>query len=85
MFLKKIRFFAVLTILLVLFFLSIVLLSNFLIHKPSVQNLLIKKISDATGFDIQTHKIDLNLWRGIGISVFGLEARSRRGPESVVA
>jgi len=85
MFLKKIRFFAVLTILLILFFLSIFFLSNFLIHKPSVQNLLIQKISDATGFDIQTHKIDLSLWRGIGISVLGLEARSRRGPGSVVA
>jgi len=85
MFLKKIRFFAVLGILLVLIFLSMFLLSNFLIHKPSVQNLIIKKISDATGFDIQTHKIDLSLWRGIGISVLGLEARSKQGPGSVVA
>ena len=72
-------------ILLVLLFLSFFLLAGFLIQRPYVQKFLIKKFADATGYNIRTKKIDLNLWQGIGIYAHGLEASSRRGSESITA
>jgi len=82
---KKIRPFAVSAILLVLLFVSILLLTNALIQKPSVQNFFISQLSDAIGFQIRTRKIELSLWQGIGIAAYGLEARSRSGPERITA
>ncbi len=62
-----------------------ILISNSLIRKPDVQRFIIERISDATGFDIHTDDIKLNLSRGIGIFINGLEARSRDGSENIVA
>ena len=78
MFPKKIKPFIVLPLLLVLLFFSILLLSNFLLQKPSVQSYLIQRLSERIGFPIRTQKIELNLWHGIGIQIHGLEAESEQ-------
>ena len=85
MFPKKVRPFAVPAILLVLLFLSIILLSNFLIQQTSVQNYLIERLSDVTGLYIRTGKIELSLWKGVGIFAHGFEARLKRGTGNIVA
>ncbi|MFC1579951.1 AsmA-like C-terminal domain-containing protein [Thermodesulfobacteriota bacterium] len=82
---KKLRPFLVLPILLVLLFLSLFLFANHLIQKPSFQDSLIKALASDSGFDIRTTKIEVNLWGGVGLLVHGLEARSRKGTESLVA
>ena len=82
---KKLRPFLVLPILLVLLFLSLFLFANFLIQKPSFQDSLIKALASDSGLDIRTTKIEVNLWGGVGLLVHGLEARSRKGTESIVA
>ena len=61
------------------------IISNSLISKPDVQRFIIARISDATGFEIHTDEIKLNLSRGIGIFVTGLKATSRDGSENIVA
>ena len=85
MFIKKIRRFAKTTLLLVLLLSTVLLFFHQLVQKPSVQDSLIRRLSDFTGYDIKTRKIELSLWRGIGLLVHGLEARSRRGPEGIKA
>ena len=82
---KKIRRFILLPLLGVLLTISLLILASFLVQRPSVQDYLIEKISDAIGYDITTGEIDLSLWRGIGISVYDLEAKSRQGFEKVNA
>jgi len=81
----KMRPLIVLPLVGVLLTISLLLFASFILQRPSFQKLVIERISDATGFDINTSEIDLNLWRGIGISVYGLEARSREGFEKVIA
>ncbi|MFH0844392.1 MAG: hypothetical protein V1930_02880 [Pseudomonadota bacterium] len=85
MFSQKLRSFSFAVISLVLLSIFFFLLLNFLAHRPSVQKLLIETLSDATGYDIHTQKIRVNLWGGIGVSVRGLEAKSRQGPEKISA
>ncbi|MBN2126073.1 MAG: AsmA-like C-terminal region-containing protein [Deltaproteobacteria bacterium] len=82
---KKIRTLLFLPLLLVLLFIAVVLLSNHLIQKPSVQAVLIKRISEFTGYEIRTSKIELNLWKGVGLIVQGLKARPERRAESLTA
>jgi hypothetical protein len=78
MFLKKIRSFTVLVILLVLLFISILALANALIQMPSVQKALIDRIAYAIGYDIRTGEIELDIWRGIGILIHDFDAKSRQ-------
>ena len=82
---KKMRSIIVLPLLGVLLTISLLLFASYILQRPSFQKLVIERISDATGYDINTSEIDLSLWRGIGISVYGLEARSREGFEKVIA
>lgn len=79
MFIKKIRRIAKTTLLLVLLFFTVLLLLHFLILRPSVQDFLVKKLSDLTASTIRTAKIELNLWGGVGILVQGLEVGKQRG------
>ncbi|MBW1800164.1 MAG: hypothetical protein JRJ85_05475, partial [Deltaproteobacteria bacterium] len=85
MFLKKIRVFIVLPVLLVLLFASLILLANALVQRPSIQKYFIKRVTETTGFYIQTRTIELNLWRGIGLFVNGLEASSEALKMSLTA
>ena len=85
MFLKRLRPFIVIPGLLFLLFLSGLLWANSLIQKPSVQAYLVDRLSDITGYHIRTRKIELNLWRGVGVLVHGLEASIKDGPESITA
>lgn len=79
------RPYIILPVMVILLTIAAVLVSNSLIRKPDVQRFIIERISDATGFDIRTGDIKLNLWRGIGIFVNELEASSREGHENIVA
>lgn len=79
MFIKKIRRIAKTTLLLTLLLCSVLLFLHVLIQRPSVQDFLVKKLSDLTDSTIRTAKIELNLWKGVGILVQGLEAGKKRG------
>jgi len=79
------RAYIILPVLVILLTIGAFVVSNSLIRKPDVQRFIIERISDATGFDIRTGEIKLNLSRGIGIFVNDLEAKSREGSENIVA
>jgi len=85
MFPQKIKRYAVPAILLVLLFISLSLLANFLIQQRWVQFVLINKLGAATGYHLLTERIELYLWKGIGINVYGLEAKSWVRRESIMA
>lgn len=85
MFFRKIRVLALPAVLLVLLFISLILFAHTLIQRQSVQAFLVGRISDAIGVDIRTQKIDLNLFGGIGLSIQGFEAKSRKEGEYIAA
>lgn len=76
---KKLRPFVVLPVLLFLFFFSLLLLTNALIHKPTVQKRLLESLSRWTGYEIRAHEIEVYLWDGVGISVRDFEAHKKEG------
>jgi hypothetical protein len=80
--LKKIKSLTVLFILLILFFVSLLALANALVQTPRVQKILINRLSSATGYELTTGEIEVNLWGGIGVIVHDLVARSKYGPNS---
>ena len=82
---KKIRPYILLPALVFILTAAVIITSNSLIKKPEVQRFIIERISDATGYDIHTKDIKLNLSHGIGIFIDGLEARAREGTENIVA
>jgi hypothetical protein len=82
---KKLKPYIILPVLVILLTIAAFLVTNSLIKKPDVQRFIIERISGATGFDIRTGDINLNLWRGIGIFINELEARSREGSDNIVA
>ncbi|MBP1741052.1 MAG: hypothetical protein H6Q48_3345, partial [Deltaproteobacteria bacterium] len=76
---KKLRPFVVLPTLLFLFFVSLVLLANSLIQKPSVQKIFLDRLSRLTGYEISLDEIELYLWKGLGIKVYNFEAHQKDG------
>lgn len=85
MFFKKIRSFIKRAFLLFLMAVSLILLADTLIESPHIQKEILKRISDAIGYDIEADDIELSFWRGIGISVNDLSALSREGGERFTA
>jgi len=75
----KLRPFVVLPTLLFLLFVSLVLLANSLIQKPSVQKAFLDRLSGLTGYEISLDEIELYLWKGLGIRVYNFEAQQREG------
>lgn len=71
---KKLRPFVVLLGLLFLFFVSLPILANALIHKPSVQKSLLESLSRGTEEEIRADEIEVYLWNRLGISVRDFEA-----------
>jgi hypothetical protein len=76
---KKLRPFVVLPTLLLLLFVSLVLFANSLIQKPSVQKLLLDRLSELTGYKISLDDIELYVWKGLGIRAHDFEAHQERG------
>ena len=76
---KKLRPFVVLPVLLFLLFVSLVLLANSLIQKPSVHKAFLDGLSGLTGYKISADEIELHLWQGLGIRVHDFEARQKEG------
>ena len=72
---KKIRSLVIISVLLALFFVSLVVFANILIQKPHVQQYIIHKISNFTKYDLTTGEIEINLWGGLGLLIHDLEAR----------
>ncbi len=73
------------SILVLLFFAASILLLHTILQNSSVQKYLLGRLSNAAGYDIRAKKIDISLWRGIGISAYDLIARSREGRERIAA
>lgn len=82
---KRLRAVLFPSLLLILLLISIVLLLNSLIQRPSVQRYLLAQLSQATGYKLSAREIQLNLWGEIGITASNFEAMSRLGTESIVA
>ena len=76
---KKLRPFVVLFVLLFLLFVSLVLLANSLIQKPSVQKAFLDGLSELTGYKISADEIELYLWKGLGIRVHDFDAHQKEG------
>jgi hypothetical protein len=76
---KKLRRFVVPLTLLFLLFVSLVLLANSLIQKPSVQKAFLDRLSGLTGYKISFDEIELYLWKGIGIKAHDFEAHQKEG------
>lgn len=79
MFIKEIRSFIKRTILLLLLVVTLVIFTNTLIQSPYIQSEILKRISNAIGYDIEAKDIEINLWKGVAISINDLSAGSRRG------
>ena len=84
-FFKRIRPLICPAILLVLLFISVLVLANVLIQRPSVQKYILNKVSESIDYDILAGEIELNFWRGIGILINDFEAKSRDGGETFTA
>jgi hypothetical protein len=76
---KKLRPFVVLPTLLFLLFVSLVLLANSLIQKPSVQKAFLDSLSRLTGYKVSAGEVELHLWQGLGIRVHDFEAHQKEG------
>lgn len=85
MFRKKLRTVLVPALLLFLLLVALILLLNSLIQNPSVQRYLLGEVSKAIKYDLSAGQIEISLWDGIGITAHNFKARSRVGPESIVA
>lgn len=76
---KKLRPFVVPPILLLLLFVSLVLLANSLVQKPSVQKLFLERLSELTGYKISLDHIELYVWKGLGLRAHGFQADQKQG------
>ena len=85
MFRKKLRAILVPALLLFLLLVALTLLLNSLIQSPSVQRYLLGEVSKAIKYDLSAGQIEISLWGGIGITAHNFKARSRVGPEIIVA
>ncbi|MBW2017404.1 MAG: AsmA-like C-terminal domain-containing protein [Deltaproteobacteria bacterium] len=72
-------------LLLFLLFLSCILFLNLLVQRPGFQAYFIKKLSETAPFTIRTSRIEMNFWKGFGLLVHDLEARSKSGLGSIRA
>ena len=75
----KLRPFVVLPTLLFLLFVSLVLLANSLVQKPSVQKAFLDRLSGLTGYEISLDDVEIYVWNGIGIRAHGFEAHQKEG------
>jgi len=82
---KRLRSILFLTLLLFLFFSGSVLLLHSLIHKPSVQDYLLKQLSGSVGYDIHADRIRLLFWKGIGLQGRNFKVRTAGGVNTVTA
>ncbi len=82
---KKLKPFILPCLLLFILFISVILLLNSLLQKPSVQQYIIKQISRSIGYELSARDIEVSFWGGIGISADDFEAKSTLGPEKISA
>ena len=82
---KKLRVILFPIVLLLLLFAASILLLNSLVQDPSVQRYLLGQLSRATGFQIETGRIEISFGDGVGITAHNLQAGSRRGGDRITA
>ena len=82
---RRIRSIAFLFLLATLLVISLLLFANHLIQKPSFQKALLDRLSNATGADISSGRIELTLWKGVGLWVDDFKLGSRTGDETLTA
>ncbi len=83
LFYKKLKGLLLPAFLLILLFAATILLLNTLIQKESVQAYLLKEISKMTGYELRSGRIELSLWKGLGLSVNNLSVVSPEGSEKM--
>jgi hypothetical protein len=82
---KRLRSFLFPAVLLFLLFCACLLFVNDLIQRPEVQRFLVRKISEAAGFNVKIDSFDINLLAGFGITAKGVSAASDDRTESLTA
>ncbi|HEJ83284.1 MAG TPA: hypothetical protein ENO25_01830, partial [Desulfobacteraceae bacterium] len=82
---RRLRSFLFLTLLLFLLLAGSVLLAHSLIQRPSVQEYLLNQLSEAVGYDIRANRMQLLLWKGVGIRAHDVEIGPPEGPKIFAA
>lgn len=85
MFSKKIKAVLFPLFLFFLLFAACLIFANELIQRPSVQRYLMRELSGRVGYDLRATHIELNLWKGIGISARDLDIKSPQGASIISA
>jgi len=85
MFQKRIKSLLFPGILLLLLVSACVLYADFLLQRPSVQRFLVRKVSEAAGYDVKVESFRIYLWRGLKITAYGLSASARDRREHITA
>ncbi|MDQ1335989.1 MAG: AsmA 2 protein [Thermodesulfobacteriota bacterium] len=82
---RRLRSILFLTFLLFLLFFGSVLLLHSLIQKPSVQDYLLQRLSEAVGYEIHANRIQLIFWKGVGIQARDFEVRTPGDVKAIAA
>ena len=82
---KKLRTAMKIGAVITLVFIILVLLAHSLIHKPSVQQYLLDRLSGVIGYEITTGEISLSLWKRIGLTAHDVRAKPHIGEGSIEA
>ncbi|MFP3928761.1 MAG: hypothetical protein ACLFUP_07640, partial [Desulfobacteraceae bacterium] len=82
---KRLRALAAAALVLILLLASLILYAHYLIHRPSIQKLLVDHLSSSSGYSIETGPIELNLRGGIGVYASDVRAVSPNGMRSIRA
>ncbi|MDY6973827.1 MAG: hypothetical protein SV775_16120 [Thermodesulfobacteriota bacterium] len=85
MFFTKLRAVLIPALLLLLLSIAFILFLDTLIKRPSVQVLLLARLSDAIGYQLRAGNVEVSLWDGIGFKVRDFEARSRSGADVITS
>ncbi len=82
---KKLRPILISFFILIFIGISLILLANYILYKPSVQTYILKQLSKNTKYDVQAEDIRLSLEHGIGFTARNITADSRELNETVEA
>jgi hypothetical protein len=82
---KRIRTLLLPGILLILLIGASILYAYFLLQRPSVQQLIVEKISHALGYDVKVKTVHVSFTKGLAITATGLSASSQDQKQRIVA
>ena len=70
---------------LILFSVVLMTIPNLLVQYPSVRGFLLRKLSETTGYDLNSEKMKISIWDDIEIKVYDLVAKSTVSTETFVS